>query len=289
MPVSCCAVNCTNHFKKGSGIKFYIIPANDDKRRTWVRAIFRANWEPSKYDRLCGEHFVSGGPSDDPSDIDYVPSVFKDGKRRSQCRPINRDREERRSKRAKHLEIVEEQAGAITRSNPDVDKLMDDSFGQTLDAEGLAKDVRRLTKAIEGIVKRNQELEQRNKDLEGINQQLVHANTELSIEVMSLREELANSRKGSSKCSLLSVVEDNDKKVKFYTGLPTYLVFLALFEYLLPKIKLARESNLHTTAPEHQGKGRKHKLEPLEEYLAVLVRLRLGLLLEDVADRFGVL
>ena len=197
-----------------------------------------ANWEPSKYDRLCGEHFVSGGPSDDPSDIDYVPSVFKDAKRRSQCRPINRDREERRSKRAhaKHLEIVEEQAGAITRSDLDVDKLMDDSFTQTLDAEGLAKDVRRLTKAIEGIVKRNQELEQRNKDLEGINQQLAHANTELSIEVMSLKEELANSRKGSSKCSLLSVVEDNDKKVKFYTGLPTYLVFLSLSNTYYPKL-----------------------------------------------------
>ena len=157
---------------------------------------------------------------------------------RSQCRPINRDREERRSKRAhaKHLEIVEEQAGAITRSDLDVDKLMDDSFTQTLDAEGLAKDVRRLTKAIEGIVKRNQELEQRNKDLEGINQQLAHANTELSIEVMSLKEELANSRKGSSKCSLLSVVEDNDKKVKFYTGLPTYLVFLSLSNTYYPKL-----------------------------------------------------
>ena len=145
-------------------------------------------------------------------------------------------REERHSKRAKHLEIVEEQAGAITRSDPDVDKPMDDSFGQTLDAEGLAKDVKRLTKAIECIVKRNQELEQQNKDLEGINRQLAHANTELSIEVMSLKEELANSRKGSSKCSLLSVVEDNDKKVKLYTSLPTYLVFLAFLNTHYPKL-----------------------------------------------------
>ena len=216
--------------------------------KAWVCAISQANWEPSKYNRLCGEHLVSGRPSDDPSDIDYVPSVFKDAKRRSKSQSINQDREERCSKKhTKHLEIVEEQAGAITQSDPDVDKLMDDSFAQTLNAEGLAKDVKRLTEVIEGIVRRNQELEQRNKDLEGINQQLVHANTKLSIEVMSLKEELTNSRKDSSKCSLLSVVKDDDKKVKFYTGLPTYLVFLSFFEYLLPKIKLARESNLHTT------------------------------------------
>ena len=34
--------------------------------------------------------------------------------------------------------------------------------------------------------------------------------------------------------------------------------------------------------------GRKRKLALIDELFAVLMRLRLGLLLEDVADRFGV-
>ncbi|KAK8769239.1 hypothetical protein V5799_014294 [Amblyomma americanum] len=33
-------------------------------------------WEPHKHARLCGAHFVSGQPSDDENDHDFIPSVF---------------------------------------------------------------------------------------------------------------------------------------------------------------------------------------------------------------------
>ena len=44
-------------------------------------------------DRLCGEHFVSGRPSRDPKNVDYVPTLFKDGKRRA-VYPIEKGRKE---------------------------------------------------------------------------------------------------------------------------------------------------------------------------------------------------
>ena len=85
MPVSCCAVNCTNRFSKGSGVGFFQFPVDPRKKELWIRAISRVDtsgrkWEPSVHDRICGVHFVSGRPSKDESAIDYVPTIFRDAK-----------------------------------------------------------------------------------------------------------------------------------------------------------------------------------------------------------------
>ena len=42
VPVRCCAVNCTNRFKRDSGIGFYTILAKQVRREAWLRAISRA-------------------------------------------------------------------------------------------------------------------------------------------------------------------------------------------------------------------------------------------------------
>ena len=33
MPVSCCAVDCTNRFTKGSGVGFFIFPVNPERKK----------------------------------------------------------------------------------------------------------------------------------------------------------------------------------------------------------------------------------------------------------------
>ena len=45
-----------------------------------MKAVSRAKWSPTPYNRLCGDHFVGKKPSDDPEDIDYVPTIFADRK-----------------------------------------------------------------------------------------------------------------------------------------------------------------------------------------------------------------
>ena len=69
----------------------------------------------------------------------------------------------------------------------------------------------------------------------------------------------------------IQTIEANDKLTKFYTGLPTWPVFLHLFLFL----------NVSTTSP-------LSRLSPENELLLVLVRLRLGLLYKDLAVRFNV-
>ena len=66
---------------------------------------------------------------------------------------------------------------------------------------------------------------------------------------------------------------------------------MALFTFLEPKTRKVSvwsgNSGRDITRGE-SSKGRKHKLSLEEELLAVLMQLRLGLLLEDMADRFDI-
>jgi hypothetical protein len=82
MVVSCVVYNCAMKYDQRAkvlGIHFYRIPMNENKRRQWIRAINRANWKPSSWERVCGRHFVSGRPSDDPNSVDYCPTKYMKG------------------------------------------------------------------------------------------------------------------------------------------------------------------------------------------------------------------
>ena len=80
---------------------------------------------------------------------------------------------------------------------------------------------------------------------------------------------------------ILQLMSGSDNKAKFYTGLPTYAVFKAVFYFFELKMLNARRDSIKDTS-----KGRKRKLSLMEEFLSVLMRLRLGQVVEDVADRF---
>ena len=101
----------------------------------------------------------------------------------------------------------------------------------------------------------------------------------------ALQEEL-ESLKHSLSNSPLKLMANSNQKTKFYMGLPTYEVFTALFHYLEPQVLNFRQKDVES---ETVAIGRKRKLSLMEEFVAVLMRLRLGLLLEDADDRFAIL
>lgn len=108
MPVSCCVINCTNHFTKGSGVGFIMFPADPTRRKRWIQAISHDKWEPKSHDRLCGEHFVNGCPSEELTNVDYVPTVFKDHKHHSNAPTDDLERSRCLFKGQKCKEIVVE-------------------------------------------------------------------------------------------------------------------------------------------------------------------------------------
>ena len=56
---TCCAIGCTNRYRKGSEVKFYRFPSDSQRRNLWIQAIRRKDWEPNVHSRLCSDHFIS--------------------------------------------------------------------------------------------------------------------------------------------------------------------------------------------------------------------------------------
>ena len=86
--------------------------------------------------------------------------------------------------------------------------------------------------------------------------------------------------------------QGSDKDFRFYTGLPTYNIFLCLFNFIAPLLShlyIIRSDTKH----DHTSTPRPYKpvpraLQPIDELFMVLVRLRLALLEQDLSHRFMV-
>ena len=104
----------------------------------------------------------------------------------------------------------------------------------------------------------------------------------ITAELAAVKEELAEVKedaiKYEEKIEHLKVnapittafIEDSDVRTKFYTNLPTYMIFTILFDLLSPLMK------------------KSIKLSLKDELLLCLMKLRLNLTNEDLAYRFGV-
>lgn len=238
-----------------------MFPVNEERRNLWIRAISRDRWQPKAHDRICGKHFVSGRPSKDPSSIDYVPSVFSDGKIRSNVPKFDANREFRRSKRAvakeeqaaieKHDEMEAESAAAVLLNMSVLSAATQPMIRDVSTQTDLFDDTSLL-----------------------LLKEMLADNQKLLSTIISQKIQLDQAKlKSTSPLVLIN----NDSKTKFYTGLPSRAVFILLCNYL----------QTFVDGP-NDGSRMKKKLSAEEEFLSVLMRLRLGLLVEDVADRFGV-
>ena len=79
--------------------------------------------------------------------------------------------------------------------------------------------------------------------------------------------------------------------MNFYTGISSIALFNIIFSLLypyLPKIKYWRGRKTTCTIKRRSHLSKLKSLSHKDEFLLVLMRLRLGLLNEDVADRFGI-
>lgn len=76
-------------------------------------------------------------------------------------------------------------------------------------------------------------------------------------------------------------IKHDNQKVMFYTGIPSSDIFDAIFEEI-------KDDALQQTGRKSSDTGRPRSLRLIDEFLLVLMRVRLGLLLEDLADRFKI-
>lgn len=59
---------------------FHHIPVDVIRRNLWIKAISYTKWVLKAHHRLCSELLVLGRPSEDPKDVDFVPTIFKNEK-----------------------------------------------------------------------------------------------------------------------------------------------------------------------------------------------------------------
>ena len=101
---------------------------------------------------------------------------------------------------------------------------------------------------------------------------------DLQLKVMSERFRLSN-------------MKGDDSKITFHTGFPSYDSLRAFYNFLGPAVYnlcYSCKNNEDDSEAKLKGRCRPRSLPPLEEFFLTMVRLRLGLMEQDPAYRFGV-
>ena len=123
----------------------------------------------------------------------------------------------------------------------------------------------------------------------------------LKVELADLKEKLIEVEKERdillSRQFSLDKIKDDDSAVLFYTGFPNYGALISFYNFLEPKLKkmqywkgekLLKESQPYQVEDNRKKPGPSTKLSYLDEFLLVLKRLKAGLFVQDLADRFGI-
>ena len=86
--------------------------------------------------------------------------------------------------------------------------------------------------------------------------------------------------------------ENSKEKCMFYTGVPNAQILHALFDEISDVCENTTRNRTNSESGDKQrdmlyseSGGRPRRLRPIDEFFLILIRLRLGLLLEDLADR----
>ena len=92
-------------------------------------------------------------------------------------------------------------------------------------------------------------------------------------------------------------IKDDDAAVLFHTGFPNYGALISFYNFIEPKLakmqywkgeKLLKENQSYQMDDNRKKPGPPRKLSYLDEFLLVLMRLKAGLFVQDLADRFGI-
>ncbi|XP_022345962.2 uncharacterized protein LOC111138337 [Crassostrea virginica] len=285
MVIQCVIYQCSNRQgenARSKGISFFRFPKDNKKRKAWIRAINRDDWVPSEYSRVCSEHFVGGWHSEDVEDENYRPTIFHYKEKPRSDNDIAR--EERKCRRNLQHEMNEtETRGKLLMQQHHEFSMYSHSYCRMpseLDAENNNKSA-----------STSDDVDVDDVDIKTWKDQGVQCDPDpLLKENLALRKELENLKSESDKYTWsVKKITNDDVKTKFYTGLPSFAVFMWLFNFLRPKAERMRYwVGSNTEQDTDRQRTSKGSLELVDQMFAVLIRLKLGLFTSDIADRFHI-
>ncbi len=252
--------------------KLYKFPSsqrNSDSRKEWVRLLNRttrrnSNWKPGSSDMVCSKHFVDGIPT--------VENPFPN---------IDLGYEKRQKKVRRKLIRVE-----TTATTPDEEDEM--NMDETVSTNLLNDHCYVLTGApCYACADKNTvicSLAQNKDKISKENELLKEEIDSLSqkIEILSVR-----SRKPFTFRSIKT-----DEKMRFFPGIQKITIFHALYGILQPYVAnlcyWRGSKKVYSSKLNRSRKKIPHKLCDQDQLLLTLMKLRLGLLNQDLADRFQI-
>ena len=249
------------------------MPRDPERRKLWTNAINRKGWTAKDHHRVCSRHFIQGKPSRNPLHPDHIPSLHMGGKEgeksvgRGKGKLARFERTvERRQKESASFQVdlpPEDHRGyvdfSLVNERPKEWKRDHHVSFEPVDA---------CVQTVVGFAHAADRLAQ------------------LEEENARLREKMEET--SSTRTFGLHLICDSDRKTKFYTGLPTYVVFEALSTYLESEAATMTYWHGQDTPVSDAPRLARRKLTQKMELFAVLCRLRLGLAEEDIAGRCGV-
>ena len=241
-------------------------------RAEWIRLINRVTkskgaWKPGSSDMVCSLHFIGGAPTAESP----LPTLN-----------MGYEKPAKKSRRELIRQVV-----CVPECEPDATELMD------IEPEIVSQEIDLVAEPQPSCSSSE------NNDLvESLQKRL----SEMTLEASKLREDnkkleekLLEHRIALNKASKFSAacIKD-DKKMKFYTGIPTVSIFNVIFALIakyFPNIVYWRGAKrfVSSKVKKHQRDRQTfHKVCKRDQFLLTLMKLRLGLLNEDLANRFGI-
>lgn len=281
----CCI--CSNYRGKtieGQVVSLHRFPSDADKRRIWLQRarLIRKDFTYTKNSYVCSSHFVNGsGPSAaHPLPSIFPNKVFKTSAPSTTSAP---------AVPFSHEPGVEDNQLPESEDNQDSLEQTDDPLKDSLNMHDYHKDWTTCA----GEVPKNKETQTIMLTVDSSTQ-----TDESSFNSMAMKKCFSSSAETQTDGKLFvdkgiqvsrpvftfEDVEQDDSKILFYTGIPNKETFYAVFDEI-------KDNALESTTRlgiSSSNQGRPRRLRIIDEFFLVLMRLRLGLLLEDLSDRFNV-
>ncbi|XP_068688434.1 uncharacterized protein [Montipora foliosa] len=305
MPM-CLIVGCSRKTGGGKGVRLFRVPAiitnqgpeveklSIERRRLWISAISRADLTDKilNSDKVCDQHFHSGtaAPLWDRYNIDWVPTLnlghdktaTQSEQHQAQSREARAERSKERRKRHAEQQEQERSLKQQKLNEPGV-PLAD-----------FAAEIESASTSSEQVQVENLDLQPTDQQESDPNEQATHSTCSTqtqafdylycSVESLSIKDcprsdastqteefDYLFAESVTSKPFDKNYFKDDNGKVSFYTGLPTFEVLEATFNHVAPHVKRRTQS-----------------LFLFQEMVMVLMKLRLNLPHQDLAYRFGV-
>ena len=274
---NCCIPLCTNHSRKNRNLSFYRIPKDKSLRKEYTRLIRNKTLKlESSHTRICSAHFEGGKKKYSRQ----LPSIF----------PWSKPCKERKLPTRRGLDFNDVLSEARLAASAE--------FKFEAVAVGVVKDIRETAESGTPLVEANNVLSTEfnctaSKETQtDTNGDKCKEEKEMEEQIKVLQEKISALKIEVHKREFcIRRFQNDNESISFYTGFPNYETLMVCFEFVANKAQNMSygkyDRKLYNTSP-LLSPGAARSLSLLDEFFLVLVRLRLGLLERDLADRFGI-